>query len=223
MKNCPHCKEEILKGASKCPKCQSDIRNWFARHPFISIIIFLFLLWSIGNIVGKNNDSSGQAIVPKSTITNTDTSITVPNPKPIQETPASTPPPATKPALSDCEQKKADANEKLQSLKIVKSNIVQEYNFPFLKMTLQNDTGHTIDAYGFEMKMSDNFNNPVLQSISRNDTFRGLSQDEIADGARGSWKWQLSLFDNATKITSIAIVKIHFSDNDETVEMPTCY
>lgn len=39
-KKCPQCHTEIPFGAKRCPNCQSDIRNWFFRHPLISLLLF---------------------------------------------------------------------------------------------------------------------------------------------------------------------------------------
>jgi len=44
-KKCPFCKEEINKNATKCPKCQADLRNWFSKHPILTIFLLLFLIW----------------------------------------------------------------------------------------------------------------------------------------------------------------------------------
>lgn len=40
-KQCPNCKSEINAEATKCPQCQSDLRNWFVRHKFVSGILLL--------------------------------------------------------------------------------------------------------------------------------------------------------------------------------------
>ena len=46
-KICPSCKEEINKDAKKCPKCWTDLRNWFIKHYIISIILGLIIIWAI--------------------------------------------------------------------------------------------------------------------------------------------------------------------------------
>lgn len=43
LNTCPYCKKEVDKGATKCPHCHSDIRNWFRRHWIISTIIGIIL------------------------------------------------------------------------------------------------------------------------------------------------------------------------------------
>lgn len=45
MHICRYCREEYKEGATKCPHCQSDLRNWFSRHPILSFFLFLFILF----------------------------------------------------------------------------------------------------------------------------------------------------------------------------------
>ena len=49
MKECKKCKESIQDNADKCPKCQSDLRNWFVRHPILTVLICLFAFGIIVN------------------------------------------------------------------------------------------------------------------------------------------------------------------------------
>lgn len=44
MKKCKSCQKEINNKASKCPYCQTDQRNWFRRHPILTVLIVLFIL-----------------------------------------------------------------------------------------------------------------------------------------------------------------------------------
>lgn len=55
-KACPQCKTEIPLAAKKCPNCQSDIRNWWLRHPVMILIIATPFL--IGIITSLAGDSS---------------------------------------------------------------------------------------------------------------------------------------------------------------------
>ena len=62
MKKCKSCQSEIDDKAKKCPKCQADQRNWFAKHKIITII-FAFILIGIisgsgGNKANNSNTSS---------------------------------------------------------------------------------------------------------------------------------------------------------------------
>ncbi|PIQ72478.1 hypothetical protein COV86_02810 [Candidatus Roizmanbacteria bacterium CG11_big_fil_rev_8_21_14_0_20_35_14] len=43
-KKCPSCQEKVSFSATKCPYCGKDFRNWFQKHPIISIIIAIFVL-----------------------------------------------------------------------------------------------------------------------------------------------------------------------------------
>ena len=51
-KKCPKCGELIQATAKKCKHCQSDLRNWFARHKvltgIIGVIILIIVLISSG-------------------------------------------------------------------------------------------------------------------------------------------------------------------------------
>jgi len=57
-KVCSHCQQSIPKGANKCPKCQSDLRNWFSRHPIITGIVALFIIGSALSAVSGDEASN---------------------------------------------------------------------------------------------------------------------------------------------------------------------
>lgn len=42
-KKCKFCQKSIDHKATVCPFCQSDLRNWFIKHPIITTIIGLYL------------------------------------------------------------------------------------------------------------------------------------------------------------------------------------
>ena len=58
---CSHCKKEIPAGAKKCPFCQSDLREWWNRHPVLTGVIALFILGSVGSAVSGSSSSTGSA------------------------------------------------------------------------------------------------------------------------------------------------------------------
>jgi archaellum component FlaG (FlaF/FlaG flagellin family) len=58
MKKCRSCKSDIDDKATKCPFCQTDQRNWFRRHPIITIFVVLFLIGVIGGASGNKSKSS---------------------------------------------------------------------------------------------------------------------------------------------------------------------
>lgn len=55
---CKHCKEPVAKGATKCPHCQSDLRNFFVRHPVITIFLLAILVPTIIAALGENRKTA---------------------------------------------------------------------------------------------------------------------------------------------------------------------
>ena len=43
-KLCPKCRTEVDAKATKCPHCQSDLRNWFRQHPIGTLILVLIFV-----------------------------------------------------------------------------------------------------------------------------------------------------------------------------------
>ena len=58
MKKCKSCKSEIDEKATKCPHCQTDQRSWFRRHPLLTGIIGLFVVFMIMGVGGSGKSSS---------------------------------------------------------------------------------------------------------------------------------------------------------------------
>ncbi len=54
MKKCKSCQSLIDDKAKKCPKCHSDQRNWFVKHPVITAILAIVLISMISS--GGNKD-----------------------------------------------------------------------------------------------------------------------------------------------------------------------
>ncbi|MFA7301638.1 MAG: DUF4352 domain-containing protein [Candidatus Shapirobacteria bacterium] len=64
MKKCKSCQTEIDSKASKCPHCQADQRNWFAKHKILTVILVLILTGiasSSGNKGGSSNSSNSNS------------------------------------------------------------------------------------------------------------------------------------------------------------------
>ena len=69
MKKCKSCQSEIDDKAKKCPHCQTDQRNWFARHKIASAVLAILLLFGVIPALTVGNN-------PNSTNTNTSTKTT---------------------------------------------------------------------------------------------------------------------------------------------------
>lgn len=68
---------EIDNKATKCPKCGTDQRKWFKRHPILTGILTLFIIGIVGTIAGSgsssqpvntNQEQTTQVIAQKSTV-----------------------------------------------------------------------------------------------------------------------------------------------------------
>ena len=55
MKKCKSCQSEIDDKAKKCPKCQADQRNWFAKHKILTGILVILLIVIISSSSGNKN------------------------------------------------------------------------------------------------------------------------------------------------------------------------
>lgn len=66
QKQCKHCKEMVNKDAKRCPKCQWDLRSWFARNPIWTLVLFTILL--VSAIWAFNDDTSTPTIWTSTTV-----------------------------------------------------------------------------------------------------------------------------------------------------------
>ena len=56
---CKYCQSEIDQKATRCPKCQGDLRNWISRHPILTILLVLLgvptiIGWAVADNVTKD-------------------------------------------------------------------------------------------------------------------------------------------------------------------------
>jgi hypothetical protein len=57
-KKCKSCVKDIDINAKKCPYCQADQRGWFKKHPILTGIFGLIVLFSIIGMAGGKGGSS---------------------------------------------------------------------------------------------------------------------------------------------------------------------
>lgn len=198
IKKCKFCQTDIPKKATVCPNCKKDLRSWFSRHPILSVILIIFIIWMFAsNSVEKQANEN--KIIDSAIKQNLINSWVQVNIDKLEE------------------QVRIKNKEILNKILIVSQNIVDKYWFAHLRITLKNNTWREIDALEIKASFKDNFNKPVLASISWDSYFIWIIQEKIWS-KNYTAEWQLSLFQNATKINELKITKIHFIDKDETIE-----
>src|SRR2546423_1408277 len=82
MKKCKACQKEIDVKASKCPHCQSDQRNWFLRHPILTVLFALIIIGAVGS---ADNSRTSSQVNTSSNTKNTADTINVANEQNKQE------------------------------------------------------------------------------------------------------------------------------------------
>lgn len=60
-KQCKACKSEIDPSATKCAKCGADQRNWFRKHPILTVILALFIIGMVGSAGSSKNDNGNNS------------------------------------------------------------------------------------------------------------------------------------------------------------------
>lgn len=61
---CPSCDKEISVKAKRCPYCREDLRSWFRKHPILSFIGILVLLFIVLNAIPSNTENKTDEIMP---------------------------------------------------------------------------------------------------------------------------------------------------------------
>lgn len=110
-----------------------------------------------------------------------------------------------------------EANNAAMDAFVVSSGIYQDsIGTPNLKLVLKNDLEKTVDGIEVKMYFTDNFDEPVGQwSRSTTEAFIAQSQETIEPGATRSAYWNLAVYDRATKITNLKVIRVHFTDGTE--------
>jgi hypothetical protein len=57
MKKCKSCKTEIPNDAKKCGHCSTDQRGWAKRHPILTALLAIIILFIVISIIGSENSS----------------------------------------------------------------------------------------------------------------------------------------------------------------------
>ena len=139
-KKCKACKEEIDAKATKCPKCGTDQRGFFKKHPIITGILVLFFIGLIASAGGSKNSST----------TNTDSSTketatkTEPKAQPTQQAPAKPEIITASVLINDYDKNKLSADEKYKDklvqttayIKNISSDVTGQY---YLALNPTND------------------------------------------------------------------------------------
>lgn len=183
MKKCPKCGEEILVSAKTCKHCHSDLRSWFIRHKLITTFIIFPIALTI--IISAFNDLDKNKPVENNT----------PNSNQVQT--------ETK------KEPKVITEVQISSSKITKDSI----GTPILNVYFVNKTDKTVDGIDIEAYFLNNFDEPVGQfGMKRDEAFDGSIQEKIAPNGTYGAEWNLAVYEQTTKIKSIRITRVHFTD-----------
>jgi len=207
-KKCKYCLSEIPRSAKVCPQCKRDLRSWFAKHPFLTILLILFFLWILtsSSVEKKAKEIQIQQLSQQLWKTSTWATLTTNNDeeRKLQE------------LINELKNK---INE---NIKIIDAHVEDEYGFPHLIVKVQNiSNDKTIDAFKLRASFKNNFNETVYHEMSWNKEkfFYGIAQEPISPWEIRTFKWLLTFFEKATKVDTIEIIKLHIKETDQTYDL----
>jgi len=61
-KKCRECHSDVPVKAKKCPKCQTNLRNWFRRHPVMVLVLLVFVIFMYNSVTSDLDSASTKAI-----------------------------------------------------------------------------------------------------------------------------------------------------------------
>ncbi len=183
MKKCKKCGEEILASAKTCKHCHSDLRNWFMKHKIITIfVIFPIVLTMFVSAFNDLDDAKNED-------NNTGSNNTIQSEVKIEP--------------------KTITEIEISSSKITKDSI----GTPILNVSFLNKTDKTVDGVDIEAYFLNNFDEPVGQfGMKREEAFGGSIQEKINPKGTYTAQWNLAVYEQTTKIKSIKITRVHFTD-----------
>jgi len=184
MKKCKGCQKDIDSKAKKCPYCQTDQRNWFAKHPILTVLLALFIIGIVASA------SSGTKKIGTTTTPTAENEV-------VQPTTEQAPPTKTYQMgdLVDLNGKTMAVNATAPYTSTNQFIVPKSGNkFVTVDITLQNNSKdpytynalefklHDNQDYGYDMAMSDK--DPQLSSgtIQPGQKTRGFITFEIPEG-----------------------------------------
>ena len=179
MKKCKSCQTEIDDKAKKCPHCQSDQRDWFAKHPILTVFLVLFMIsfFRVFSASGDNDKNTTTIEPTKTKVIPTSVPKVEPTSAPTVIKPAETNTPKTQESSVPAEYKSAlaqassYANTMYMSKRGVYDQLVSEYGGKFSAVAAQ----YAID------NVKSNWNANALEKAKNYQDKMNLSPNAIRD------------------------------------------
>lgn len=119
--------------------------------------------------------------------------------------------------LADAQKQAEEALDQMLNGIIVSTSIYPDsIGTPNLKITFNNNLEKTIDGIEVMMNFTNNFDEPVGK-WDRNveEPFIAQAQETITPGSTKSVYWNLAVYESATNVTNIQVIRISFTDGTE--------